>query len=205
MVMETERRTQAERRSGTRRALLTSTIECLVEIGYTRTTTTEVVRRAGVSQGALFKHFPTKSALVAAATEQLFEELFVDFDRAFKKAGKQDEPIVAAVRGLWKVFCTKELTAVYRLYTEAPNDPELLAVLRPVVERHEQNLSQFAASLFPDIAASAHNRVLFDGIVFAMQGLSLQRPVFVSRGAERDLLLAIENVARTISSPKRQS
>jgi AcrR family transcriptional regulator len=44
----TERRTQAERREGTRVALLEATIASLVELGYTRTPTTEVVRRAGL-------------------------------------------------------------------------------------------------------------------------------------------------------------
>lgn len=200
MDSATPRRTQGERKERTRRALLSATIECLVEVGYTATTTTEIVRRAGVSQGALFKHFPTKSALVAAATEQLFADLFVEFDRAFQRAKAHEEPIVAAVRGLWKIFCNKSLSAVYRLYAEAPNDPELLAVLRPVVARHEQNLSRFASALFPDIDASRQNRVLFDGIVFAMQGLSLQRAVYVPRKTERALLDAIETVAHTLST-----
>lgn len=199
MLEAPRRRTQAERREGTRRALLSATIQSLVEIGYTRTSTTEVVKRAGVSQGALFKHFPSKSALVAAATEQLFDDLFASFERAFAKAGKDDEPIVAAVRGLWRIFCTPELQVVYRLYTEATSDPELLAALRPVVVQHEKRLSEFAAGLFPEIARAQENRVLFEGIVFAMQGMSLQRPVYVPKRAERDLLASIEAVARTLS------
>ena len=198
--MSTARRTQGERRESTRKALLAATIECLVEVGYTGTTTTEIVRRAGVSQGALFKHFPTKAALVAAATEQLFAQLFVDFEQAFERAARDEAPIVAAVRGLWRVFCTKPLMAVYRLYAEAPSDPELRDVLRPVVARHEANLTRFAEGLFPDIVASNENRVLFEGIVFAMQGMSLQRAVHVPRRAERDLLLAIEQVAHRLST-----
>ena len=87
MVAERQpRRTQAERRETTRQALLEATIASLVEAGYARTTTTEVVRRAGVSQGALFNHFPTKSALVAAAAEQLFADLVSVFEDAFTGA-----------------------------------------------------------------------------------------------------------------------
>lgn len=200
--MATTRRTQGERRERTRAALLAATIECLVDVGYTGTTTTEIVRRAGVSQGALFKHFPTKAALVAAATERLFAELFVEFERAFDRAARDQAPVVAAVRGLWRVFCTKPLLAVYRLYAEAPSDPELCAVLRPVVERHEAHLTRFATALFPEIAASKASRALFDGIVFAMQGMSLQRAVHVPRGAERALLRSIEQLAARLVSPE---
>lgn len=195
---ETRPRTQKERREGTRRALLDATVDTLVALGWTRTTTTEVVRRAGVSQGALFKHFPTKSSLVAAATEQLFDDLFASFERTFKKAAKDDEPIVAAVTGLWRIFCTKELQVVYRLYTEATSDPELLAALRPVVERHEARLEAFAAALFPEIAARDDARVAFYGIVFAMQGMSLQRPVFVPKKMEKEMLAGLLALARSI-------
>ncbi|MCC6647519.1 MAG: TetR family transcriptional regulator [Polyangiaceae bacterium] len=196
----TARRTQKERRDATRAALLEATITSLVEVGYTGTTTTEIVRRAGVSQGALFKHFPTKAALVAAATERLFAGLFVDFERAFERASRDEAPIVAAVRGLWRVFCTRPLLAVYRLYAEAPSDPELRRVLRPVVARHEAHLARFARELFPAIAASPEHRALFEGIVFAMQGLSLQRAVHVPQRTERELLRGIERLAARLAA-----
>ena len=101
-----DRRTQAERRSSTRARLLSATIESLVEAGYTRTTTTEVTRRAGVSQGALFKHFATKSALVAAAAEQLFADLIADFDGAFERSTQASPapaspPVIVALHRLW--------------------------------------------------------------------------------------------------------
>ncbi|KAF0162581.1 MAG: TetR family transcriptional regulator, partial [Caulobacteraceae bacterium] len=54
------RRTQQERRDRTRGALLDATVACLVERGYTGTTTLEVERRAEVSRGARIHHFATK-------------------------------------------------------------------------------------------------------------------------------------------------
>jgi AcrR family transcriptional regulator len=52
------RRTQAERREQTRTALLDATVSCLVDLGFSATTTTEVTRRAGVSLGAVMHDFP---------------------------------------------------------------------------------------------------------------------------------------------------
>jgi AcrR family transcriptional regulator len=196
-----ERRTQAERRSATRAALLRATIDCLVELGYTRTTTTEVVRRAGVSQGALFKHFPTKGDLVAAATAALFDELIEDFSRAFDGAARGEDPITVAIRRLWKVFCAPELHAVYRLYVEAPFDDELRAALVPVMERHEARIATKATELFPQLAATPEAMTLFATMLFAMQGMSLPRPVRPTPEKERLVLAQFEALARAFLTP----
>lgn len=51
--------------------LLEATVDSLVELGWTGTTTTEVSRRAGVSRGAQLHHFPNKFELVTAAVKHL--------------------------------------------------------------------------------------------------------------------------------------
>ncbi len=194
--MPATRRTQEERRTATRQGLLDATLECLVELGYARTTTTEVARRAGVSQGAIFNHFPTKSQLVVAATEQLFAELVEAFRTALARGRPDEDPVAAAIRRLWDVFCHPRLRAVYLLYAEAPADEELLVALRPVVARHNANVIVFAAALFPALEAPGLGALL-DCVVFAMQGASLQRPVHLDRARERALLATLEQLART--------
>ena len=54
-----------------RQRLLEATVDCLVEHGWSGTTTSLVSQRAGVSRGAQLHHFPTKAALVLAAVEHL--------------------------------------------------------------------------------------------------------------------------------------
>ena len=56
-----------------RQRLLDATVECLVEHGWSGTSTTLVSERAGVSRGAQLHHFPTKNDLVLAAVEHLSE------------------------------------------------------------------------------------------------------------------------------------
>ena len=46
-------------------------MECLVEHGWSGTSTTLVSHRAGVSRGAQLHHFPTKTDLVLAAVDHL--------------------------------------------------------------------------------------------------------------------------------------
>src|SRR3954454_4839854 len=62
---------QEERTRAMRQRLLDATVECLVEFGWSGTSTTLVSQRAGVSRGAQLHHFPTKADLVLAAVEHL--------------------------------------------------------------------------------------------------------------------------------------
>src|ERR1051325_4838006 len=66
-------RTQQQRREETRRALLDAAVQSLIEVGFARTTTLEVQRRADVSRGALLHHFPSKARLRVAAVDHLAE------------------------------------------------------------------------------------------------------------------------------------
>src|SRR5690349_23905197 len=66
-------RTQQQRRDETRGALLDAAVQSLNEVGFARTTTLEVQRRADVSRGALLNHFPSKAELLVAAVDHLAE------------------------------------------------------------------------------------------------------------------------------------
>ena len=63
--------------------LLDAAAEVLLTDGAEALTLEAVARRAGVSKGGLFYHFPTKQALVAA----MIERLVGAFDRALAAAG----------------------------------------------------------------------------------------------------------------------
>jgi len=56
-------------------AILTATGELLVELGYDRTTTNAIARRAGVSIGSLYQYFPNKEALLTALCEHHMTEM----------------------------------------------------------------------------------------------------------------------------------
>src|SRR5580700_10675279 len=72
---ERVRRTQAERRSTTRRALLDAGRELFAARGFANAGQEEIVERAGVTRGALAHHFGTKLGLFRAVVEALETEL----------------------------------------------------------------------------------------------------------------------------------
>ena len=56
--------------------LIETTIQLIEEIGVEKVTVREVAKRSGVSPGAPFRHFKSKSALLTAVAEQAVERLF---------------------------------------------------------------------------------------------------------------------------------
>jgi AcrR family transcriptional regulator len=55
--------------------ILAATAKCLVRLGITATTTTEICREAGISMGALYKHFKSKEEIFVALAERAKENI----------------------------------------------------------------------------------------------------------------------------------
>lgn len=167
------RRTQQERREATRRDLLAATLDVLVEQGWAGATTSRICEQAGLSQGALFKHFPTKAALLAAAAEGLFGELTELFRARLPRLVGAEDRAEAAVRVLWDVFREPRLHAAFELYNASRTDRELARTLAPVADQHGANLRQIARDLFPDAAGRTRFETTVSLVVNALQGAAL--------------------------------
>jgi AcrR family transcriptional regulator len=138
-------RTQQERRDSTRRALLDAAVDSLIDVGFARTTTLEVQRRADVSRGALLHHFPSKTELLVATVDHLAEmrarelkRLAADLpqDRpAGEAAGAAGRSRRSSARTdavldlLWQCFSGAFFQVTMELRTAARTDPELRPVL----------------------------------------------------------------------------
>jgi AcrR family transcriptional regulator len=191
------RRTQAERSAATRALLLEATIESLATLGWANTTTTEVCRRAGVSQGALFKHFATKTELLCRAAEALFEELRANYRAGFAAVAAQGDKVAAATRLLETTFREPRLQAAFELYQAARTDAELAASLRPVAERHAEHLRQQARDIFPEAAAKSPDfEAIIDLAVYALQGAAIGGDVLRDGARDGRLLELITRLAR---------
>ena len=120
------RRTQAERRAGTRAALLEATIDCLVEDGYARTTTRRIAERAGVTIGAVHHHFGSKVGLLGEArryiTTKWAEELL-------SKAPPERLPIPIRhelmLDQAWESYKGRYFQAALEILVAARTDPKL--------------------------------------------------------------------------------
>jgi AcrR family transcriptional regulator len=176
----------------TRSRLLDATVAALVELGVAGASTTSIATRAGVSQGALFKHFATKAELLAAAVEGALARFVATFQREMSRRPCE---IHDAFTVLWAIFREPEMRAVFEVYIAARTDPALAALLAPILARHRAAILAEAHRLFPVIpAARADLDAAIDAIVYAMQGAALG--IFVpDHDAEAQQLAFLERLA----------
>src|SRR5688572_21226410 len=144
-------RTQQQRRDETRRALLDAAVESLIEVGFARTTTLEVQRRANASRGALLHHFPSKTELLVAAVDHLAEmrarELkMLAAQLPDERAGRARTEAVLEL--LWQCFSGTFFQVAMELRTAARTDPELRPVLITAERALRDRILSQARTLF---------------------------------------------------------
>ncbi|MFC9358054.1 TetR/AcrR family transcriptional regulator [Rhodococcus sp. NPDC057014] len=136
-------RTQAERTAAMRTKLLDAAVDSLVELGYARTTTQGIARRAGVSRGAQLHHFPTKESLVVAAVEHLVDKRMEEILAAEVDAGRGIEVLADAFSG--PLFY-----AALELWVAARTDPALFEATVPLERKVTEALRRGSAEVFGD-------------------------------------------------------
>lgn len=167
------RRTQAERRASSRARLIDATLACLAELGYAGASLPEIVRRAGLSNGGLWRHFRSKADLLAAAS--------IEAERRLLAAAPQrpvlrapDEAIDGVIEQILEWSQQPEMVAIIELLLASRADPLLHEALSANDER--------AASLFadeirrllgPNLAAHPHFRVNARQLGLTLYGIAV--------------------------------
>ncbi|MFG2003315.1 TetR/AcrR family transcriptional regulator [Spirillospora sp. NPDC048911] len=194
------RRTQEERRSRTRARLLEATMECLVDLGWAGTSTTEVARRAGVSRGAQQHHYPTKMELVAASLEHMLEAQRLAYETAFAILPPERRNVEGALDLLWEVFRGRPAKALLELAVAARTDEELRPLCRDLNERVLQVVQETFERLFPSTTLPEDLvGTMLRGIIAMFVGLSVQNALDDDTDGHQAAVLAqVKSVARLI-------
>jgi AcrR family transcriptional regulator len=172
------RRSNEERSAQTRSRILDATIECLAELGYARTTTTEIADRAGVSRGAQLHHYPTKAELVTAAMGHLFDEREREFRSAITSMPPGPDRATRAVDLLWSIVSGRTFFAWLELVVAARTDEELRGAMQSFSVRTTQNIQRTWVELFPPPATPNPVHSIAPYFAFAlMHGIALDQLV----------------------------
>lgn len=106
-------RSQVERSATTRAALVRAARELFADQGFAATSRDQIAARAGVTRGALYHHFESKTAVAAAVVSELEHELV-------------DRVVAAAAEGNG---VREELHLGCRAYMDASADPTIARIL----------------------------------------------------------------------------
>lgn len=155
-------------------------------------TTVDIARSLGLTQGALFKHFPTKADLWTATIEHLFAALRADWERDVQAVAPEDRSAHLAVDLLWRQMHDVRIGAAFELYTVARTDATLRASLEPVVRDHVARLHELSRLALPaDLGEADELGGLVDLVVLAIQGLVIDDMAAPDHRAGERLLATI--------------
>lgn len=164
-------RTQQQRREETVARLLDASIATIAEVGYARASAAVITKRAGVSVGALFRHFDTMGDFMAATAYEVMRRQLGEFSKKVAEI-PADRPVLdAALTILRDLTANSTNTVMYELMVAARTDEKLRATLQNVLEEYGAKIHDAARALpgadsipedvFPALVAVMTNT--FDG------------------------------------------
>ncbi|WP_068185709.1 TetR/AcrR family transcriptional regulator [Mycobacterium sp. UM_CSW] len=134
-------RTQQQRREETVARLLEACIDTIIEVGYARASAAVITKRAGVSVGALFRHFDTMGDFMAATASEVLRRQLESFTKRVAEI-PADQPAFDAALAILRDITTAPTNAVlYELLVAARTDEKLRDTLQ-----HE--LGQYSAKIY---------------------------------------------------------
>jgi AcrR family transcriptional regulator len=183
-------RTQQQRRNETVARLLEASIATIIEVGYARASAAVITKRAGVSVGALFRHFDTMGDFMAATAHEVGRRQLDLFTKRVAEIPSDTPGLEAALTILRDVTSNSTNAVLYELMIAARTDEKLNATLQSVLEQYAAKIYDAARALpgvenfpedtFPILVALVTNT--FDGA--AIVGAVLPQPDIDTRRVE---------------------
>ncbi|CCC45264.1 Conserved protein of unknown function [Mycobacterium canettii CIPT 140060008] len=164
-------RTQQQRREETVARLLQASIDTIIEVGYARASAAVITKRAGVSVGALFRHFETMGDFMAATAYEVLRRQLETFTKQVAEIPADRPALPAALTILRDITAGSTNAVLYELMVAARTDEKLKETLQNVLGQYSAKIHDAARALpgaesfpeetFPVVVALMTN--VFDG------------------------------------------
>jgi AcrR family transcriptional regulator len=189
------RRTQEQRRRETRERILAATLEVLSRDGHTRFTTTHVAATAGVSRGAQENYYPTKTALLAAATAHAMDRAAEQAASSAASASRSDDAIAAFVDDASAFFLSRTYVAMEELALAGRDDPALSKIHADAFRKFRKVHDRiWIDALVRAGYRAAEARSFVEMTIYLLRGLALTALILPGRQPTRDLLARWQTV-----------
>ncbi|HEV7654435.1 MAG TPA: TetR/AcrR family transcriptional regulator [Mycobacteriales bacterium] len=180
---------QQQRSRSTQRRVLEAAVDCLVERGWSGTTTTLVAERAGVSRGAQLHHYRTKSDLLVAAVEHLAERRSAELRTQTAALPAGGDRVAATIRLLATLFTGPLFSAAIEVWVAARTDPTLRTALVPVETRFGREVHRLTVEMLGADESRPGVREAVQATLDLMRGLGVAS-LLTDDSARRTRLLA---------------
>jgi AcrR family transcriptional regulator len=184
---------QQLRSAATRERLLEAAVECLLDVGYARTTSTLVGTRAGLARGTQLHHFPTTQALLVSAVEHLAARRIAEVAELPRTAGDRVDTTVDL---LVSVFTGRLFLAALELWVAARTDEALRTALLPLEAQIGRETHRMTVELLGVDDGDPVVRESVQLTLDLMRGLGLAEVLSDDRARREPLLAAWKDVLR---------
>jgi AcrR family transcriptional regulator len=167
------RRTQEERSQETQKKLLEATLDCLEKRGYAATSTTEIVKIAGTTRGALVHHYPNKSILVAEALVYSIRKRLEEVKKQIQSSDPEKLSLESRLRIEWDNY-QKWFPTTIEFMVAARTDPDLLKAFSDAMNQYTEQLTNETRTFFPELNKGLNGLYLHYMIGCFIRGLCLE-------------------------------
>ncbi len=161
-------RTQQERRETTVAGILGATIDTIIEVGYARATAALIAKRAHVSDGAIFRHFPTMRELMAATLGEAGRRQLALYKSQIAQIPADARTPEALLRVLRDITHNPTNGVTYELLVAARTDEKLRVMLKDEIMQYQMNIFHAAESLPAAEGLDSQGRQNFQAMVIVL-------------------------------------
>jgi AcrR family transcriptional regulator len=160
-----------------RRRILDAAVEVLGEHGYAGATTLRIQERAGISRGRLLHHYPSRDALLIAASHELASRRIAELSSTVTWPEELGARIDAAVDTMATCFLQGGyFWAATELWLASRNHAELRAQLAPLERDLGREIRRATDGYFgPELASHPGFHDLRQVIFTSLRGMALSR------------------------------
>ena len=173
----TTRVPQEERTRAMRQRLLEATLQCLVEHGWSGTSTTLVSQRAGVSRGAQLHHFPTKNHLLLHGVLHIATVRRDELAEAAAALPPGERRTRQVLELLGEHFTADVFAAALELWVAARTDAQLLAAVEPLERQTGRETHRLTVEMLDVDETQPGARELVQATLDLIRGLGLANTI----------------------------
>lgn len=169
-------RTQAERRTATRQALVEAAVRQLIAHGYAGATVRNIAHESGMSPGAVQYHFKSKEDVAIAALAHLFEEVAQRLAVIDPRDAVIDERARRIVDSLWEFYGGPRFLAATEILMGTRRQTALHRRIRTCRLRLAAAYRDMGDRLMGDMRLDpTERRHLLQFVIATLRGLALLR------------------------------
>ena len=190
---------QAHKSQSTKQQILDAAIQCIVEIGYSNTTTMKISGKAKLSRGATLHHFKSKRDIVAATVDYLYEKRKRAFQNSARELPSDADRVAIAVRSYWEHANHPLFIAFFELSVAARHDEQLRRILVPAQRKFDEEWYAMALEIFSEWKGDASAfKLALELSQTLMEGMAISHLMHPRSKDKKNLLQFLEEQIRAL-------